>query len=99
MCKCANDKCQSQTLVIKYSAIPCQELQPTFFTHLVLVLHLHICKLAHFHIDLKIIFIQSQLSQVHSELQTPFIQHLLNFSQGFLSEVAELHQVFLLVLN
>ncbi len=45
------------------------------------------------------LIIYFQLAQIHSEMQTSFAKHLLDFSQGFLTEVAEFHQVFLFVGN
>ena len=46
-----------------------------------------------------IVFINSQLTQVHSEVEASFIEHLLDLGKRLLAEVAELHQVFLLILN
>src|ERR1700744_1640057 len=38
-----------------------------------------------------------KLAKIHTEVQTPFAQYLLDFSQRFLPEIPELHQVLLLI--
>ena len=45
----------------------------------------------------KLFIIHFQLAQVHTKVQTSFTQYLLDLSQGFLTEIAEFHQVFLLI--
>src|SRR5579859_4240376 len=41
--------------------------------------------------------IHLKLAEVHTEVQTTLAKYLLDLSQGLLTKVAELHQVFLLV--
>jgi hypothetical protein len=43
--------------------------------------------------------VQAYFAEVHTEVESTFVEHLLDLGKRLLSEVAELHQIFLLILN
>lgn len=58
----------------------------------------HPASTSHFRFVSEFAWINSQLDEVHTEVKSSFGEHLLDLCERFLTEVAELHQVFLLVL-